>query len=120
MQGKVLRTRSQVRRVPGSEPLLQVFEETVSPFLRAKGPSGSPLAVAKRASAWFRNLKTWLDPAAHGVVDLLQDVCDQKRQFDRQTRLHAWLHAWLCVHLPLSVALLILMLAHIYFALKYF
>ncbi len=119
VQGKVLRARSQVRRVPGAEPLLQVFEETVSPFLRARGPTNSPLAVARRASAWFQNLKTWLHPAAHGVVDLLQDVCDQKRQFDRQARLHTWLHAWLLVHLPLSVALLILMVVHVYYALRY-
>jgi hypothetical protein len=41
------------------------------------------------------------------------------RQFDRQERLHRWLHGWLLVHLPLSIVLIVLMLVHIYTALKY-
>ena len=41
VQGKFLQT-GQVRRVPGSEPLLAFFEETVAPYLRAKNGRGSP------------------------------------------------------------------------------
>ena len=120
VQGKLLLTRGQVARVPNSEPLLAFFEETVAPYLRAKRGRGSPLASEKAAGALFRSLRGRLDPAAHGAVDTLEDVCSQRRQFDLQARIHAWLHAWLCVHLPLSAAMFIMMIAHIYYAIKYY
>jgi hypothetical protein len=120
VQGKALQTRLAPIVVPGSEPLLQFFETTVSPFLRARRAAGFPLFAAQRAAAMFRDLKTQLDPAAHAVVDELETLCDQRRQLDHQLRLHSWLHSWLLVHLPLSTALFILMIVHIFVALKYF
>ena len=33
--------------------------------------------------------------------------------------MHRWLHNWLIIHLPLSVALVILMFVHVWVALKY-
>ena len=68
----------------------------------------------------FRELRSFVDPAAHPVVDTIESLCDQRRQLARQARLHTWLHGWLIVHLPLSVALFVLMIAHIFYALKYF
>jgi hypothetical protein len=120
VQGKVLQTRTQAMMVMGSEPLLLFFEQHVVPFFQAKRIGKMALGSSKRAGAMFRELKTFLDPAAHGVVDTLEDLCDQRRQLARQARLHTWLHAWLAVHLPLSVALLVLMIAHVFYALKYF
>ena len=49
----------------------------------------------------------------------LQALCDLRRQFDIQARLHWWLHSWVWVHLPLSVALVGLLVAHIYTALRF-
>ena len=46
-------------------------------------------------------------------------MCEERRQWDRQARLHFWLHNWLWVHFPLSVALVVLMFVHIWAALKY-
>jgi hypothetical protein len=120
VQGKVLQTRTQAMMVLGSEPLLLFFEEQMVPFFQAKKVSHLPLGSSKQAAAMFRELKTFLEPEAHGVVDTLESLCDQRRQFARQVRLHSWLHTWLCVHLPLSVALLVLMIVHIFYALKYF
>ena len=57
--------------------------------------------------------------ATSGVVDTLTEFCEQRRQFDTQSRIHAWLHAWLCVHLPLSVGMFVLMLVHTVVALYY-
>jgi hypothetical protein len=120
VQGKVLQTRTQAMMVLGAEPLLGFFEEQVVPFFQAKHLARLPLGSSKRAAVMFRELKTSLSPESHGVVDTLESLCDQRRQFARQARLHSWLHAWLCVHLPLSVALFILMSVHIFYALKYF
>ena len=46
-------------------------------------------------------------------------LCDQRRQFDLQSRMHFWLHAWLGVHVALSVALTVLMIVHAVLALEY-
>ncbi len=120
VQGKVLQTRTQAMMVMNSEPLLLFFEQQVEPFFEAKNVRRMPLGSPKRAAAMFRELKSFLDPAAHGVADVLESLCDQRRQLAYQARLHTWLHVWLCVHLPLSVALLVLMIAHVFYALKYF
>jgi hypothetical protein len=120
VQGKVLQTRTQAMMVVNSEALLLFFEQHVVPFFEAKHVSRLPLGSPKRAAAMFRELKSFLDPAAHSVADVLESLCDQRRQLAQQARLHSWLHIWLCVHLPLSVALLVLMIAHIFYALKYF
>ena len=123
VQGKYLQTWSQARAVPGSEPLFIFFERIVSPYLAAKRGSrsgnGAVLASSKRAAVIFQEIRTELDPAAHGVVNMLEELCDQRRQFDLQARLHGWLHGWLCIHVPLSAALFLLMVVHIYYALKY-
>jgi len=37
----------------------------------------------------------------------------------RQARLHRWLHAWLLVHVPLSIALILLGAVHAVVALRY-
>jgi hypothetical protein len=120
IQGRLVQTRAQSQRIPGSEPLLAFFETTVSPYLRAEKSAGLSLASSKRSKLMFDDVRTEIDPAAHDVVNVLEDFCDQRRQFDLQARIHVWLHAWLWVHLPLSVGLTLLMFAHIFFALKYF
>jgi hypothetical protein len=119
VSGKVLVTRVPPAPVPGSEPLRMVFRSTIAPYLRAGSGSLSPLRYANRASALFDDLKTRLDPAAHGSVDTLASLCDQRRQLDLEARLHLWLYGWLWVHLPMSAALLALMFVHVYYALKY-
>lgn len=118
--GKSFQTRAQATRVAGTEPLFEFYEETVVPYLLAKNGSRMPLASTKRAAQIFEQVRIGLDPAAHGVVNLLADFCGQRRQFDLQARLHAWLHGWLCIHVPLSVAVFVLMIAHVYYAWNYF
>jgi hypothetical protein len=54
------------------------------------------------------------------LVDELEALCAQRRQLLLQKRLQARLHRWLhWVHLPASVLLAVLLLAHILTALKY-
>jgi hypothetical protein len=120
VQGKLLQTRAQAERVPGSEPLLEFFEREVAPFVRAKGQQTGPLASAKQAKLAFANIRARLRPAAYAAVEVLEELCEQRRQLDLQARLHIWLHSWLWVHLPLSAALFALMIAHVYYALKYY
>jgi hypothetical protein len=119
VQGKVLQTRVLPSAVPDTEPLRAFYRETVLPFLR-EGPVGnSPLANQGRAAVIFQNVKTLLPPAAHSSVDTLERMCSQRRQWAQQARLHFWLHNWLLVHLPLSVALVVLMIIHAWVAVNY-
>ena len=67
----------------------------------------------------FQALETRLPAAAHRAAERLADLCDQRRQFDLQSRMHFWLHAWLGVHVALSVALTLLMIVHAVLALEY-
>jgi hypothetical protein len=119
VQGKVVDVEIGAGYVPESEPLLAFFGDQVAPFLRAKSGRGLPLGSPRRAASLFSSLKTVLRAEAHPVVDYLADICDQRRQFDLQSRLHGWLYIWLAVHVALSVALFVLMLLHIALALRY-
>ena len=46
--------------------------------------------------------------SAEATLQDLEDICDEARQLVRQERLHHWLHGWLLVHIPLSLALILL------------
>ena len=119
VQGNVLQTSVPSAPVPDSEALRVFFADEVLPYLESGGRSNSPLAHRHRAEAIFRDIRTQLDPRAHPTVDALASACDQRRQHDIQARLHGWLHGWLLIHLPLSLALVVLMFIHVYVAIKY-
>ncbi len=119
ISGKVLQSRSAGPSVEGSEALRVFYDLTAGPFLTPDGLKGSPLRQAERARVIFEDLRTKLDVRAHPAADALENLCDQRRQLAEQQKLHFWLHSWLVVHLPLSVALIVLMFVHIYVALKY-
>jgi hypothetical protein len=81
--------------------------------------SKSPLAQPNKAEGIFEEIRNKLSLETHEAIDILENLCDQRRQLDRQDTLHRWLHNWLIIHLPLSVALVVLMFVHIWVALKY-
>ncbi len=114
VQGRVVTTISASLPVPGSEWLGKVYDDEISVYLVKGRESNSPLASSNRAASIFHDIKLKVPPGAHEIVDLLEGLCRQRRQFDRQRTMHAWLHGWLLIHLPLSVALMILMCVHIY------
>jgi len=61
-----------------------------------------------------------LSPATfRPVLDDLESICEEQRQLTRQRRLYHFLHAWLLVHVPLSIALLVLGGVHAVMALRY-
>ena len=49
----------------------------------------------------------------------LRAIVDERRELERQRRLHLWLHAWLFVHVPLSYAMLVFTVWHIIGALRF-
>jgi hypothetical protein len=118
-QGRVVRTIVPPEPIAGTEWLRDVYDRVIGPYLRKGDRSKSTLVSANRSVATFQELRTKVPIDAYPAVDAIEDLCLQRRQFDRQRRLHHWLHGWLLVHVPLSVALVALMVVHIIVTLKY-
>jgi hypothetical protein len=91
----------------------------VQPYLGKTGPSRARLGNPSLARAMFRQLRVLFPPALHASIDDLENICDEKRQLDKQNRLHKLLHGWLLVHIPLSYAVLVLGVWHAVVALRF-
>jgi hypothetical protein len=102
-----------------SAPLRSFYLEEMRPFLEQQKSRGRRLADDARASSVFANLRTLLPAAAQGALRDLEDICGEARQLLRQERLHRWLHGWLLLHIPLSLALILLGAVHAVMALRY-
>jgi hypothetical protein len=130
--GEVEAIRQQLRaspRVPdvilpagslaGQEELARFYRDLVLPFLRAAGGGSSPLAIAADATLAFDALDSRLAPQLRPYLGELRERCKRLRTARRQHQLHRLLHSWLLLHVPLSMALIILLIAHAAMALRY-
>ncbi len=120
----VVRTRFEARSTaPTAGPETAAFRDTylaqVRPFLTEKLPRNGRPADGRPRPAVFQHLRTVLPPDFGEVVDELQAICEERRQLAVQRRLHHWLHGWLLVHVPLSMALLLLSIVHAVIAVRY-
>ena len=102
-----------------SAPLRKFYCEELREFLEWPGRRGQRLGDAEKANLAFVGLKTLLPAPAHAALADLEEICGEVRQLVRQERLHRWLHGWLLLHIPLSLALVILGFVHAVMALKY-
>ena len=102
-----------------SEPLRSFYVLEVEPFLRRPNERGLRLSEEARAASAFGALRTLLPAAAHGTLDDLASICNEARQLRRQEQLHRWLHSWLLLHIPLSLALILLGAVHAVMALRW-
>jgi hypothetical protein len=99
--------------------LMQFYRGQVEPYLDKAGARGLALADGSRAAAMFRQMRILLPPGLHTAIDDLENICEEKRQLDQQSRMHRLLHGWLLVHVPLSYAVLLLGAIHAVMALRY-
>jgi hypothetical protein len=96
------------------------FESHVRRFLRDGAAGSTLLASAAEAELAFGRLRALPGlVAATAELRELQALCEQRRDLPEQERLHHWLHGWLLLHIPLSVVLLILGVAHAVASLYY-
>jgi hypothetical protein len=102
-----------------SAPLRKFYVEEMRPFLERSKSRGRRLEDQAQAASVFAGLRTLLPTAAHNTLSDLEDMCDEARQLLRQERLHRWLHGWLLLHIPLSLALVLLGAMHAVMALRY-
>jgi hypothetical protein len=104
------------------QTLLDEFREfhikIVRPFLfQGKSPQHrlDDTATARRL---FAQLRSDLPAELHDSIQQIEDLCEERRQFNTQLRLHHWLHWWLIVHIPSSIALLVLFVVHVVVSLR--
>jgi hypothetical protein len=99
--------------------LRNVYQRRIRPFLQKRGDYRNPLYQRKHAKGVFFRLRKLVPPEVYDVLDDLENICEEKRDLDRQSRMHRALHAWLLVHVPLSYALLAIVVIHAVVALRY-
>jgi hypothetical protein len=109
----------QVAAGKDAAPLAEFYAQRVRPFLENPAAKGHPLADADQARAAFLQWRALAPPELHETVGDLENICEEERQLTRQVRLHHWLHGWLLLHVPISLALLLLSVAHAVMALRY-
>jgi hypothetical protein len=97
----------------------EVYLHKVRPYFTDPEAPHAALADPRRSAEVFESLRRLLAVPVHGVLDDLQNICDEEQQLSRQIRIYRWLHAWLLVHVPLSIALLVLGGVHAVMALRY-
>jgi hypothetical protein len=102
-----------------SAPLRTFYVQEMRLFLESPKKRGQRLADGARAASVFANLRTVLPVAAQGTVADLEEICDEARQLLQQERMHRWMHGWLLLHIPLSLALILLGAVHAVMALRW-
>jgi hypothetical protein len=102
-----------------AQELRRFFEVEFEPYVAQAGSRGMRLGNPALAQAMFRQLRVLFPPSLHSNIDDLENICEEKRQLDRQSRLHKILHGWLLVHIPLSYALLLLGAWHAIVAVRF-
>jgi hypothetical protein len=96
-----------------------LFSHEIRPFLlQTRGP-WLTVADPQKASAFFAQLRVLLQRDLWPKLEDLENICEEKRELDRQRRMHHLLHGWLLVHIPASYALLLLGAVHAIYALRY-
>jgi len=100
-------------------PLRIFFEQELKPFLANPGARGYALSDQGQSRNAFIQLRTLVPPALHTTIEDLESICEEERQLTLQSKLHVWLHGWLLLHIPLSLALILLGAVHAVMALRY-
>ena len=100
-------------------PLRDFYTRQLRPFLLHEPLRHLSLSDRADSSRIFDGLRTVLPSDAQDVTRKLEEICEEERQLRRQVRMHHWLHGWLLLHVPLSLALLLLGCIHAIMALRY-
>src|SRR5262249_19543588 len=65
-----------------------VYAERVRPFLEKRGDYGNALYERKNAKHLFFRLRKLVPAEGHELIDDLENICEEKRDLDRQSRMH--------------------------------
>jgi hypothetical protein len=102
-----------------SRKIASFFQSQMKPYLLSRHLGKQPLANPVKAAGAFQQLKILVPQALWPKLDDLENICEEKRQLERQRRMHKFLHGWLLFHIPVSYALIFLGAIHAVAALRY-
>jgi hypothetical protein len=101
-----------------SAPLREFYRHEMRGFLE-RPDADHLLFDANKATARFDKLRALLPATFRGAILDLENICEEERQLRRQSRLHLVLHGWQLVHVPLSIALMVMAVVHVVMALRF-
>ncbi len=99
--------------------LATAMRQEIEPFLRTGRSSSGLLGSRAKTSQYFDDLRQKSPVAVQPAIDQIEALCRRRSELALQERLQFWLYAWLLVHLPLSIALVVLLAGHVYLALRF-
>jgi hypothetical protein len=112
-------TAPTVAVIDEAAPLRNFYEQELKPFLEGPSERGNALSDAAQSHSAFALLRTLVPASLHTAIEDMESICEEERQLTLQSRLHVWLHGWLLLHIPLSLALILLGAIHAVLALRY-
>ncbi len=95
------------------------LRERIVGFLTTGRAESADFSSVARMRWYFDDLRRRVVREAAPAIDQIEALCLQRRQLERQRVLHVVLHSWLSIHLPLSVVMVWLLIAHVFGALMY-
>jgi hypothetical protein len=104
---------------PEGAALRESYVSIIRPYLGVELPRDGRLATEAAATELFQHLRLTVPPVLHAQIQELEVICDERRQLAQQKRLHHWLHGWLMVHVPLSMALVLLAIVHAVMSIRF-
>lgn len=110
---------SDLPRTTPSPAIQRALAGEIQLYLLTGASPNHSLGSRQKNTWYFEDLRLRVTPELRALVDQLDELCERRRQLNLQRTLHFWLHNWLWVHLPLSIVLLILLVAHVVFALRF-
>ena len=105
--------------IANTEIVASAYETEIRNYLEFGKKGTSKLKDSSKQRFFFADLGSKIVPEAQFLISHLEKACDERRDLDRQVMMHHWLHLWLAVHLPLSLALMVLLIWHAIVATKY-
>ncbi len=108
-----------VPEAPGMAELKAAYAKSIRPLFDPHLKIRKVLRTREDITEVLDTLKPTIPAAFHPVLEGMAPLIEEKRQLEVQKTLHHWMHGWLFVHVPLSLALLLLTLAHAVTALWY-
>jgi hypothetical protein len=110
------------RDLPDAIPapaIRSALRDAIAPYLSTGANRAGMLGSRQRNQWYFDDLRMRVVPELRSLVGQLEELCERRRQLNVQRRLHFWLHNWLWIHWPLSIALMLLLVGHIFLALRF-
>lgn len=106
--------------IPRADELRDVYQNRIRPFLEhpVKARKFPDLANDMQADRLFAQMRGELPAELHETLGTLENYVEERRQYISLTRIHRALHWWLMAHIPVSMAMFVLMIVHIIVALR--